>query len=66
MRNRSHPAEVGSESGSGKTAPTKSSSEGQAASPPAEAPAVNQLTSEEQWALFEKDQKENDWGHQPC
>jgi hypothetical protein len=24
------------------------------------------LTSEEQWALFEKELKENDWGHQPC
>lgn len=26
----------------------------------------NQLTPEEQMALFEKDLKENDWGHQPC
>jgi hypothetical protein len=24
------------------------------------------LTPEEQFALFEKDLKENDWGHQPC
>ena len=24
------------------------------------------LTAEEQMALFEKDLKENDWGHQPC
>ena len=23
-------------------------------------------TKEEQWALFEKELKENDWGHQPC
>lgn len=28
-------------------------------------PAAN-LTKEEQWALFEKELKENDWGHQPC
>jgi hypothetical protein len=28
--------------------------------------APNQLTPEEQMALFEKDLKENDWGHQPC
>jgi hypothetical protein len=28
--------------------------------------AANQLTPEEQMALFEKDLKENDWGHQPC
>ncbi len=27
---------------------------------------VNQLTPEEQMAAFEKDLKENDWGHQPC
>jgi hypothetical protein len=27
---------------------------------------INQLTPEEQMALFEKDLKENDWGHQPC
>ena len=26
----------------------------------------NKLTPEEQMALFEKDLKENDWGHQPC
>ena len=25
-----------------------------------------ELTPEEQMALFEKDLKENDWGHQPC
>lgn len=27
---------------------------------------ANQLTPEEQMALFEKELKENDWGHQPC
>ena len=26
----------------------------------------SQLTPEEQMALYEKDLKENDWGHQPC
>jgi hypothetical protein len=25
-----------------------------------------QLTKEEQWAVFEKELKESDWGHQPC
>jgi hypothetical protein len=25
-----------------------------------------ELTPEEQMALYEKDLKENDWGHQPC
>jgi hypothetical protein len=29
-------------------------------------PTANQLSPEEQLALFEKDLKENDWGHQPC
>jgi hypothetical protein len=28
--------------------------------------APSGLTKEEQWALFEKELKENDWGHQPC
>ena len=28
--------------------------------------AVDQLTPEEQLAQFEKELKENDWGHQPC
>lgn len=27
---------------------------------------ANQLTPEEQMARFEKELKENDWGHQPC
>ena len=27
---------------------------------------VTALTPEEQMALFEKELKENDWGHQPC
>jgi hypothetical protein len=27
---------------------------------------VQELTPEEQMALYEKDLKENDWGHQPC
>lgn len=43
--------------------------------PPETAPAtsdiqpeskVDQLTAEEQMARFEKELKENDWGHQPC
>jgi len=29
-------------------------------------PAKRALTPEEQMALFEKELKENDWGHQPC
>jgi|CZKI01.1.fsa_nt_gi hypothetical protein len=28
--------------------------------------ATQKLTPEEQMALFEKDLKEKDWGHQPC
>jgi hypothetical protein len=35
--------------------------------PVAEDPqAPKKLTPEEQMALFEKELKENDWGHQPC
>ena len=33
---------------------------------PGETPSPNALTPAEQMALFEKDLKENDWGHQPC
>jgi hypothetical protein len=33
--------------------------------PPKEVPP-SPLTPEEQMALFEKELKENDWGHQPC
>ena len=28
--------------------------------------STSKLTPEEQMAAFEKDLKENDWGHQPC
>ena len=28
--------------------------------------APKKLSKEEQWALFEKELKESDWGHQPC
>jgi len=41
---------------------------GIASTPAADSAAVaaNRLTPEEQMALFEKELKENDWGHQPC
>jgi hypothetical protein len=29
-------------------------------------PVPRQLTEDEQMALYEKDLKDNDWGHQPC
>jgi hypothetical protein len=28
--------------------------------------AAKKLTAEEQMALYEKELKDNDWGHQPC
>jgi hypothetical protein len=31
-----------------------------------EQPVSAELAKEEQWALFEKELKESDWGHQPC
>ena len=43
-------------------APMITAADTPAARPPAPATA---LTPEEQMALFEKDLKENDWGHQP-
>ena len=36
------------------------------ASPTAEPGTPGKLTPDEQMALYEKDLKENDWGHQPC
>jgi hypothetical protein len=34
--------------------------------PPEATVAPTQLTPEEQMALYEKELKETDWGHQPC
>jgi hypothetical protein len=34
--------------------------------PPAPSATPPPLTPEEQMALFEKELKETDWGHQPC
>lgn len=34
--------------------------------PAGETVPPNPLTPEEQMALFEKELKETDWGHQPC
>jgi hypothetical protein len=45
----------------------KSPTETEAASPASDKPGERRkLTAEEQMALYEKDLKENDWGHQPC
>ncbi len=33
---------------------------------PSTPPASDKLTAEEQMDLYEKELKENDWGHQPC
>ena len=60
-----------------KPTPRQASGDVPAATPPAaagaaDAPAlgapkpVDQLSPEEQMALFEKELKEKDWGHQPC
>lgn len=35
-------------------------------SPATEPPTLKKLTPEEQMALYEKELKEEDWGHQPC
>ncbi len=56
------------------TPPSTSETGHPAALPPAAAPRAanpdatpaSQLTPEEQMALFEKELKETDWGHQPC
>jgi len=38
----------------------------QSTSSAGENPNPTTLTPDEQMALFEKELKENDWGHQPC
>ena len=53
------PNEPSSETPDSKSVPAKSAEA-------SESPAPAKLTKEEQWALFEKELKENDWGHQPC
>ncbi len=51
-----------------KPAPVSPVSAAPAPSAPPPEPAVppSTLTPEEQMALFEKELKETDWGHQPC
>lgn len=46
-----------------KLPPPNTPAAGDPAGPP---PAANSLTPDEQMKLFEKELKENDWGHQPC
>jgi len=36
------------------------------AAAPNDVKTLEQLSKEKQWALFEKELKESDWGHQPC
>jgi hypothetical protein len=48
-------------------APDKPAAAGAAEVPPVGEPVpVDKLSPEEQMALFEKELKEKDWGHQPC
>jgi len=47
------------------TPPAASPPRASADTPPESKPA-NPLTPEEQMALYEKELKETDWGHQPC
>ena len=42
------------------------SASGTKVSAPGEPATTKQPTAEEQMALYEKELKENDWGHQPC
>jgi hypothetical protein len=46
----------------GSTQPTSDSG----ASTAEKAKSTERLSPEEQMALYEKELKENDWGHQPC
>ena len=46
--------------------PGKDRPEEKSQATPSPGPSTAALNSEEQMALYEKDLKENDWGHQPC
>jgi hypothetical protein len=46
--------------------PSEPTTPGSAATPETTPAAPSQLTPEEQMALYEKELKETDWGHQPC
>jgi len=48
------------------SAPAKLPGERDGAPTEGETSTPKKLTAEEQMALYEKDLKENDWGHQPC
>ncbi len=48
------------------TTPKAQRGSGANASATGEPVSAEKLTAEEQMALYEKDLKENDWGHQPC
>jgi hypothetical protein len=60
------PAETPPDLNQGKAVEMVGVGAGDAAAPAAGPVPANQLTPEEQMALFEKELKENDWGHQPC
>jgi hypothetical protein len=45
---------------------TAATPSGADAAAPVAGEAATPLTADEQMALYEKELKENDWGHQPC
>jgi len=51
---------------SGKASESTNAGQPQPLAAQGDAAAQPQLSKEEQWALFEKELKESDWGHQPC
>ena len=51
---------------SAKPPPERKASSPDAKSSKGEPTDPSKLSKEEQMALYEKDLKENDWGHQPC
>jgi len=55
-----------SEPAQGKAAAKPAATGAADVSPPGAPVPVDQLSPEEQMALFEKELKEKDWGHQPC
>jgi hypothetical protein len=62
MDDQQRPKNAPVESDKGKVATTSGAGD----SATDETARATELTPEEQMALFEKELKESDWGHQPC
>ena len=64
--NPNGPARSSAKEDNGKNAAPPSSAPGEKGGSGSAQTSGRELTPDEQMALYEKELKENDWGHQPC